>query len=131
MNKSHFHPHGCRCRDMGLPSKVARNRGYCTKNALSCSSLPRRGIPLGTSVRRIGRLGQYNISLLSHGLRNEMSKLSALKKFLWLGLFFVILKQGVTLLEVLAQEKCNMKSGSAPPSQATLLTWMVRTSMSS
>jgi hypothetical protein len=20
MNKSHFHPHGCRCRDMGLPS---------------------------------------------------------------------------------------------------------------
>ena len=67
----------------------------------------------------------------THGLRNEMSKLSALKKFLWLGLFFVILKQGVTLLEVLAQEKCNMKSGSAPPSQATLLTWMVRTSISS
>src|SRR5438105_15141840 len=22
MNKSHFHPHGCRCRDMGLPSSV-------------------------------------------------------------------------------------------------------------
>lgn len=60
MNKSYHHPHGCRCRDMGLPSKVGRKRGYCTKNAFSCSSLPCRGIRLGTSVHKIRESRQYN-----------------------------------------------------------------------
>ena len=60
-------------------SQTAPKMGYADLKEFTNENLP---LPLSGEVVRGA----------AHGLRNEMSKLSTLKKFLWLDLFFVMLK---------------------------------------
>jgi hypothetical protein len=58
-----------------LPSKVARKGCYCAKNPLSFSTLPCKGIVLGTSVYKIGESRQYNRSHLPSCLHEKLHRL--------------------------------------------------------